>query len=61
MDAHAMPQPIEQPAGNVDPAPLSRPAKPARGAMDFVSPTSGKVSFRQMFDHVVGYMNEEPD
>lgn len=61
MDAHAMAQPTEQPGEHLDPAPLPRPAKPARGAMEFISPTFGKVAFRQMFDHIVAYMSEEPD
>ena len=61
MDAHAVPQPTEQPVEATDPAPLQRPVKAARGAMDFISPTFGKLSFRQMFEHVVGYMSEEPD
>ena len=29
--------------------------------MDFVSPTLGKLSFRQMFQNLVNYMSEEPD
>lgn len=29
--------------------------------MEFVSPTVGKLSFRQMFDQLVGYMSEVPD
>ncbi len=29
--------------------------------MDFISPTLGKLTFRSMFDQLVGYMNEEPD
>lgn len=29
--------------------------------MDFVSPTTGKLSFREMFEALVGYMSEEPD
>ncbi len=29
--------------------------------MDYVSPTHGKLSFRHMFEHLVGYMNEDPD
>jgi predicted RNase H-related nuclease YkuK (DUF458 family) len=61
MDTPAMPQPIAAPEDHVDPAPSPRPVKPARGALEFVSPTSGKVSFRQMFEQIVAYMNEEPD
>lgn len=60
MDTHASshtngPQPVKK----TDPAP--RQAKPARTAMEFISPTFGKLPFRQMFEHVVGYVNEEPD
>lgn len=29
--------------------------------MDFHSPTFGKLTFRQMFDHLVGYVSEDPD
>jgi len=29
--------------------------------MEFVSPTLGKLTFRGMFEQLVGYMNEEPD
>lgn len=29
--------------------------------MEFVSPTFGKLSFRTMFEQLVGYMHEEPD
>src|SRR5437867_10993097 len=29
--------------------------------MDFHSPTYGKLSFRQMFGSLVGYMSEEPE
>ncbi len=29
--------------------------------MEFVSPTVGKLSFRQMFEQLVGYMSEVPD
>jgi len=36
------------------------PKRPRVG-FEFVSPTLGKLSFRQMFEHLVGYMNEEPD
>ena len=36
------------------------PKRP-RAGLEFVSPTRGKLSFRQMFEHLVGYMNEEPD
>ena len=36
---------------------LKRP----KAGLDFVSPTLGKLSFRQMFEHLVGYINEEPD
>src|SRR3970282_1349633 len=61
MDAHAVPQPTEQLVDATDPAPSARPVKAARGAMDFISPTFGKISFRQMFENVVGYMSEEPD
>ena len=60
MGAHTVPQPTEQPV-EIDPAPSARPVKAARGAMDFISPTFGKLSFRQMFENVVGYMSEEPD
>ena len=29
--------------------------------MDFISPTFGKLNFRQMFQNLVGYMSAEPD
>lgn len=29
--------------------------------MEFVSPTFGKLSFRQMFANLVGYVSEDPD
>ncbi len=29
--------------------------------MDFVSPTHGKLTFNQMFRHLVAFMEEEPD
>lgn len=29
--------------------------------MDYHSPTFGKLSFRQMFDRLVGYVSEDPD
>lgn len=29
--------------------------------MDFISPTFGKLTFRQMFQDLVGYMREQPD
>ena len=29
--------------------------------MEFVSPTVGKLSFRQMFEELVGYMSDDPD
>lgn len=29
--------------------------------MEFISPTSGRLSFRQMFEHLVGYMSAVPD
>src|SRR4030067_2371951 len=61
MAACAEPRPAGQPVETTAPAPLQRPVKAARGAMDFISPTFGKLSFRQMFEHVVGYMSEEPD
>ncbi|HXF82090.1 MAG TPA: ribonuclease H-like YkuK family protein [bacterium] len=61
MDTHAMPQPIDAPGDHADPAPSPRPVKPARGTLEFISPTSGKVSFRQMFEQIVAYMSEEPD
>jgi len=36
------------------------PKRPKAG-FEFISPTLGKLSFGQMFEHLVGYMNEEPD
>jgi hypothetical protein len=36
------------------------PKRPKTG-LEFVSPTLGKLSFRHMFEHLVGYMSEEPD
>lgn len=36
------------------------PKRPKVG-LEFVSPTLGKLSFRQMFEHLVGYISEEPD
>lgn len=35
--------------------------KRAKPGLEFVSPTLGKMGFRQMFDQMVGYMSEEPD
>lgn len=29
--------------------------------MDFISPTLGRVTFQEMFEHLVGYVSEEPD
>lgn len=53
--------PNGQTAGHAAPAAPPRTGKAARPGMDFISPTFGKLSFRQMFEHLVGYMNEEPD
>jgi uncharacterized protein len=36
------------------------PERP-KTSLEFVSPTLGKLSFRRMFEHLVGYINEEPD
>ncbi len=58
MDSQATPQTAE-----VAPAVDANGAVPKRAkvGLEFVSPTLGKLSFKQMFEHLVGYMNEEPD
>jgi predicted RNase H-related nuclease YkuK (DUF458 family) len=68
MDAKAAAGPTHHPKAAEPHGATSNGASPSGAApkrpktsLEFVSPTLGKLGFRQMFDHLVGYMNEEPD